>query len=241
LWVRIESTQKPDTHGGALLTSLSTSVQQYRALYSQGRELAKYLMDHVKLDKIATIYSSSFAPEVLVRDGGISSLPACHLYSYRGKRDFLLLAGDSSPMDDQYPFTRLILDYAKECNVNEVYSIGARWTENPVSEFQEPELNGFATDSAGVSELEKMGVKPIKGEPAPFFSSLIVSMAPDWGMRGFKLSVDHGEPSPHPRTTLKMLGLLSARLGFEVNLEDLKSLVKAAPAEKTVDRDAIYT
>ncbi len=229
MWLRFETKGPLKLKDPMLIVAVSTSLQQYKALYSQGRELAKYLLAQVGFEVAATVYSSSFAPEVVVREDGVSNLPACRFYFHEGERDLLLFAGDASPMDDQYEFTRLVLDFAKKAEVSELFSIGARWSENPVSAFEMPEVNGFSTDAEGVARLKKHGVKPIKGEPAPFFSSLVVGLAPTQGIRGFKLSVDHGEPSPHTRSVLRMMEVLSQMGGFNVDLAPLKERVKEAP------------
>ncbi|MDG6994001.1 MAG: hypothetical protein JRN36_03820, partial [Nitrososphaerota archaeon] len=64
-------------------------------------------------------------------------------------------------------------------------------------------------------------------EPAPFFASMVVAMAKDHGIRGYKLSVDHGEPSPHARSVARLLEVLEKLAGFRVDLGELKS--KALP------------
>jgi proteasome assembly chaperone (PAC2) family protein len=240
LWFKLESKELPKLKEPVLLIATSTSVQQYRALYSQARELAKYMLEKMKFEKIATMYASAFAPEVLVKEDGISTLPACHMYLHRGKRDILLFAGDSSPMDDQYEFGEVVLEFARKAGVKEVYSIGARWTENVVSAFQEPEINGFASSVDGAARLEKHGVKLIRGEPAPFFASIVVAMAASYGMEGYKLSVDHGEPIPHARTVKRMLEILSQMIGFQIDYGELKSRIVAPPAMRSPDESNIY-
>jgi proteasome assembly chaperone (PAC2) family protein len=224
----------------ALIVALSTSVPQYRALYSQARELASYMMRKMEFRSVCSIHSSSLPPEVLVREEGVASLPSCSFYLHRGERDILLLAGDSSPMDDQYDFARLVLGYAKEVGVEEVYSVGARWTEPPITSYQEAELNGFATDGEGLKRLEANGVKVVKNEPAPFFASLVVGLAPSFGMRGYKISVDHGEPAPHTRTVIKMLQVLSKMIGFSIDLGELEELATPKPKAKGSDGGSIY-
>lgn len=235
MWFRLVARPLPRLKRPALIVALSTSMPQYRALYSQAREVAKYLLANMKFEEVGAIYSSSLAPEVIVREGGISSLPSCRFYLHRGKRDVLLLAGDASPMDDQYAFTDRVLAFAKKAGVKEVYSLGARWSESPGAPDQEPELNGFSTDRAGAALLKRLGVKLIKGEPSPFFASLVVAMAAESGMKGYKVSVDHGEPSPHTRTVLKMVSLLSRLVGFQIDVEALRSQVKspASPAPRS--------
>ena len=152
----------------------------------------------------------------------------------------LLLTGDSSPMDDQYQFARVLLQYAKDLGVRELFSIGARWTENPVSPDSEPEPNGFATDEAGVAKLKKCGVRIVAEEPAPFFASMVVGMAKEFGIRGYKISVDHGEPSPHTRSVTKILRILSELIDVEIPLDGLSPAEAARPQTRQTGESTIY-
>ncbi|MDG7028484.1 MAG: hypothetical protein JRN16_08760, partial [Nitrososphaerota archaeon] len=97
----------------------------------------------------------------------------------------------------------------------------------PLPAEADPLALGFATDAVGVAKLRKNAVKILAEEPAPFFASMVVAMAKDYGMRGYKLSVDHGEPSPHVRSVAKLLEVLSKMAGFQVDLDELRS--KALP------------
>lgn len=210
-----------------MVVAVSTSMPQYRALYSQARELADYMLKKMKFEKFGTVRTSSFPPEVIVREDGLSTLPECSFYLSRGEHDIVLFAGDTSPMDDQYEFAQFLLTKAKSLGVQELYSVGARWAENPVAPEAEPLASGFATDSAGVTKLRKLGVKVLGEEPAPFFASMVVAMAKEMGIQGYKLSVDHGEPSPHVRSVIRLLEILGSMAGFEVDLSELRS--KALP------------
>ncbi len=240
LWLDFVRTKDVSLNRPALVVAVSTSLPQYKALYSQARELGNYMMRKLSFEEIARIHSSAFAPEVLVREDGVCTLPSCSFSLNRGKRDLLLFSGDTSPMDDQYEFTHLILGYAKEVGVKELFSVGARWTENPLSPDQDPLPNGFATDRVGTAKLEKHGVKLISEEPAPFFASMVVGMAKGYGIRAYKLSVDHGEPSPHPRSVAKLLGILSMLAGFEVSVDELRTEVGTAQQPRQVGDSTIY-
>ncbi|MGD1055280.1 MAG: PAC2 family protein [Nitrososphaerales archaeon] len=236
MWFDFERMRTPTLKNPTMVVAVSTSLQQYQAMYSQARELGEYMLRKMKFERIATIRASAFPPEVIVKDGGISTLPECHFYLNREKRDLVLFAGDTSPMDGQYEFATIILDYAVELGVKELYSVGARWAENPLPPDAEPEPNGFSTDRAGVEKLKKNGVKIVSEEPAPFFASMVVGMAKERGIRGYKLSVDHGEPSPHPRSVARLLGVLSAMSGFEAQLEESKaSSEPSSPSNQTRD------
>lgn len=206
-----------------MVVAVSTSNPQYKALYSQARELAGYLLKNLKFETLGTVRSSAFPPEVIVAEDGISALPACRFYLLRGRKDLVLFAGDTSPMEDQYGFAHFLLKYASKLGVGELYSVGARWAENPLPPEADPIPNGFATDAVGVGKLKKAGVSIIKEEPAPFFASMVVALAKGYGIRGYKVSVDHGEPAPHARSVAKILGALSALTGLDVPMEGLES------------------
>jgi len=240
MWLVVERGKTPVLKRPALIVAVSTSMPQYRAMYSQARELGEYMLNHMKFQRVATIYSSAFPPEVLVRDGGVSTLPHCRIDLSRDGRDILLLTGDTSPMDEQYEFAKVLLDYAAELGVRELYSIGARWAENPLPPEAEPDPNGFSTDAAGVAKLKRNGVKVLQEEPAPFFASMIVGMAGKNGMRGFKLSVDHGEPSPHTKSVGRLLAALSSMAEFRFRTDDRKPEQKPPEQQKEEDSSSIY-
>jgi len=240
MWIDFEAGRNPALKNPALIIAVSTSMPQYRALYSQAREVAEYLLGKMDLRKIGTVRASAFPPEVLVRHDGLSTLPECSFYLSRGKRDLILFAGDSSPADEQYEFAQFVLKVAKDMGVEELYSVGARWTETPLPAEAEPKTTGFATDSEGVTNLRNHGVAILADEPAPFFASMVVAMAKDMGIRGYKLSVDHGEPSPHNRSVLKLLEILSQMASFEVDLGELRSRTVPASQGRRTENSTIY-
>ena len=230
MWLDFQDGASYKPKNAAMIVAVSTSMPQYKALYSQARELAAYMLKKMKFDKLGTVRTSAFPPEVLVRDDGVSTLPECSFYVAKGKNDLVLFAGDTSPMDEQYEFAHFLLEKAKALGVRDLYSIGARWAENPLPPEAEPQASGFSSDSEGVSNLKKHGIKILGEEPAPFFASMVVAMAKDHGIRGYKLSVDHGEPSPHPKSVTKLLEALSSLTGLDVDTSDLKAKMVPATA-----------
>ncbi len=240
MWLDLEETGEQAVKASAMVVAVSTSMPQYKALYSQAREMSEYMLKKMKFEKIATVRASAFPPEVLVREDGASTLPACSFYLSRGKSGLVLFAGDTSPMDDQYEFTQFLLGMAEKMGVEELYSVGARWAENPLPPEADPQATGFATDAVGVAKLKKSGVKILSEEPAPFFASMVVAMAKDHGIRGYKLSVDHGEPSPHVRSVLKLLDILSGMAGFEVDLDELRTKALPTSPARQAGNSSIY-
>ena len=219
MWFDLEKKKSVKLKSPTLVVAVSTSMAQYKALYSQARELGEYLLDNMKFTEVAVVRSSAFPPEVAVRDDGSTELPSCRFYALTGGKDLLLFCGDTSPMESQFEFADSMLEFAEKLGVKEVVSVGARWAENPLPADAEPDVKGFATDKTGVERLKANGVKILEDEPAPFFASLVVALAAERGMRGYKLSVDHGEPAPHPRSVRKLLGALSSLVGVEIPLK----------------------
>ncbi len=223
-----------------LLVSVSTSIPQYQALYSHGRVLADYMTKKMKFERLTSFYSSSLPPEVVTRQDGTVGLPACHFDLHKSKKNLVLFSGDSSPYEDQYEFTDSVLTMAKELGVREVYSIGARWAEPPLSPAESPGVIGFASDSGGVEKLKSNGVALISNEPAPFFASMVVGLAASYGITGYKISVNHGEPAPHHKSVSKMLEVISKMAGFHIDLKDLQVQPSVATTALRSDTGSIY-
>jgi proteasome assembly chaperone (PAC2) family protein len=231
MWERLEVEEKPAVEDSVLLVALSTMAPQYEPLYSHARELSRFLLRKMEFTRFATLYSSSLPAEVTIGEDGLARLHSNHFYSCAGRRRIIMLAGDGSPFDDQQQYAHSVLSYARRLGATEVISIGARWSESPVPPGVPLRPVGFATDAEGVKELEGLGVTITKSEPGPFFPNLVVGMAADYGMRGYKVGVDHGEPLPHPRSLIQILGVVSKMLGFEVDLKELVARAKELERE----------
>jgi proteasome assembly chaperone (PAC2) family protein len=222
-----------------LIVAVSTSLPQYRVLYSQARELAKFMQRKMGFERFASLYASALPPAFLIRQDGSAGLVETHFSLHRGeKRDIVLFTGDSSPVDEQYEFADVVLSYAQKLGVRELFSVGARWTEQPIPALDVPKVLGFATDIQGVQNLESNGVQIIKEEPAPFFASLVVGRAELFGMRGYKLAVNHGEPIPHPKSVKEFLAVLTKMVGFQVDTKELDELAKRMPEILDTDTES---
>ncbi len=229
MWLRLTGESEVHLNDPILIVSVSTSLPQYRMLYSQARELAKYMLKKMEFERFASLYASALPPAFLIREDGAAGLITDRFYHHTGKRDIVLFAGDSAPVDEQYEFVDAVLSYARRLEVKEIFSIGARWTSQPISALDVPKVLGFSTDLTGVQDLMMSGVQIMKDEPAPFFASLVVGQAELYGMRGYKLSVDHGEPFPHPKSVTELLRVLSRMIGFEIDVTELEEEARRMP------------
>lgn len=226
MWQRLDVERTLGEKGSALLVALSTMAPQYAPLYSHARELAKFLMQEAELTALATLYSSSLPAAVAIDGEGVARLQSNKFYSVGDTKGVLMLAGDGSPVDEQQEYAQTVLSFARQLGVEKVVSVGARWSESPLPAGATISPIGYSTDKDGVKDLEGYGVTITKGEPGPFFPNLVVGMAADYGMRGYKLGVDHGEPSPHPRSLIQIVGVLNKMLGMHVETKALAARAK---------------
>lgn len=223
MWKKLEIIlEKKDLRDPVMLVSVSTSNPQFRLLYSQARELGKYLLKKLEFEQIATLYCSAMSPEIRISRAGISDMLSNNFYLHSGKnRDLILFAGHSSPLESEYEYGEIVLDYAKMLGVSELISIGARWSQPVLSPTEAPKVLGFSSDEIGVGKLKDAGVTILKSESAFYFANVIVPLAKLHGIRGYKLSVDHGEPIPHPKSLIAILEVLSKMIQLEIDSSDL--------------------
>ena len=231
MWERIEVEGRPKLRDPVLVIALSTSLPQYKAMYSQGKELGKFMLKNMVFEKLATIYASALPAIAIISDGGSVRLGSASFYNHPAPRDIVLLTGDSSPQEEQYEFAYSVLRYAKGIGVREMISVGTRWTEQVAPPTDIPKVKGFASDEAGVEVLKSHGIEIIRDEPAPFFASLVVGLADNFGMTGYKISVDHGEPAPHPLSVIQLLGVLEKMLGIHAETEELEEKAREMAIE----------
>lgn len=224
-----------------LLISVSTSNPQFRLLYSQARELGKLLIRKLPVKQLAIVYSSAMTSEIRIHRNGTASLLSNSFYHISGEtRDYLLFAGHASPVENEYEYAETVLEYAKKAGVRELISIGARWSEPVLSPLEPPKVLGFASDEQGAEKLKAAGVTLLKNEAAYYFANLIVPLAKLHGIRGYKLSVDHGEPSPHPKSLISILSVLSSLIDLKVDQTDLLSQSKElAEAIKKAEKEGL--
>ncbi len=233
MWKLLEIENQPTlSKDAALIISLSTTNPQFLILYSQARELANFLLAKMEFKRFASLYCSALPAAISVSKDGVADLAGVHFYHVKGKKDIVLLAGFGSPVGDEYEFGAEVLSYAKSLGISEVISIGARWTEEPVPPLETPKVRGFATDEGGTKWLEANGVSLLKNEPAYYFANTVIAMTQVYGLRGCKLSVDHGEPRPHPRSLMALLQVLTKKLDFEIDTSELES--KARELAETI-------
>ena len=98
MWNKLIAREGMALNDPVLIVAVSTSLPQYRILYSQARELAKFMLRKMEFERLGSLYASALPPAFLIRQDGTAGLVGTHFYHHRGqKRDIILFAGDSAP------------------------------------------------------------------------------------------------------------------------------------------------
>ena len=187
MWKMFQTVSEPGSlRDPLLIVCLSTSNPEYKVLYSQGRELGRFLLKKLGFELFSSLYSSALPPEVKVSNKGVGNLASNNFYVYHGeKRDYILLAGHSSPIEEQYEYGDFVLSYAQKLGVKELVSFGARWTETVLPPLDIPKLTGYANDEEGTKLLE---VNPLfekmARERGIFSADLLVKIAETGSIQG---------------------------------------------------------
>jgi hypothetical protein len=94
-----------------------------------GKIALDFVIDEIKAKKVAEFQSHQFPHSVFVNEENLVELPAIEVFAKQfknGKRDLLLLAGDTQPLDEQscYQFSDTVLDMAQQFNCSEIITLG---------------------------------------------------------------------------------------------------------------------
>ncbi|MDD5171932.1 MAG: proteasome assembly chaperone family protein [Candidatus ainarchaeum sp.] len=149
--VIIEKVKMKKLHNAVLLTGLP-------GIGLIGQVVGRYLVEELRAEKVANIYSPHFPHQVFMTKKGGIRLIRNSLYLHKGKkRDVLILLGDIQAMSSvgQYEVAGVILDYCKSMNVTEVLTVGG-YSTGKIAE--ERRVFGVATSDALRNRFKKLGV-----------------------------------------------------------------------------------
>src|SRR5512145_1750532 len=129
--------------------------------------VGKLAIDHViselKCAHLADIYSTSFPPQVVIKNTGTVELMKNILYYVKesgSKHDFLFLTGDAQPVSSkvEYLLGEEIVKIVKNFGVTQIITLGAYITGMFV---ETPRIFGVATDDKGLKLLNSYSISKI--------------------------------------------------------------------------------
>lgn len=196
-----------------------------------GKIAADYLIEKLKMEKLADVYSQYLPPQVFIGDDGVTHLVKNSIYykKFTKKTDVLILVGDfqGTTQEGQYELSYTVLDLAKKFNVSKVYTLGG-YSTGKISET--PRVLGAVTDAGMLEMLKEDGVVFPKGEPG---GGIVGSAGIMLGMGKELFDIDGaclmGETSGYfadPKGAREVIKVLSKILDVDIDLKEIEERSK---------------
>src|SRR2546428_14073362 len=198
-----------------------------------GKLAVDHLIEELKGIPFASIFSSSFPPQVLIQSDGTADLMKNVLYYCKGKsRDLILLSGDAQPVtpESEYEMADEITKICEKLGVKTIYTLAAYIT-GTFSKTQK--IYGTSTSTQIVKEFPKYGIYAMSNGSITGMNGLIIGVGKRKGITGVCLL---GETSGYvvdakaSKTVLealaKMLDLKLDLSGISKKAQDTEQLVR---------------
>jgi len=194
--------------------------------------VGKLAMDHVigELESIhlADIYSTSFPPQVVIKNTGTVELMKNIIYYVKntgGKHDFLFLTGDAQPVSSkvEYLLGEEIIKIAKNFDVRQIITLGAYITGMFV---ETPRIFGVATDEDGLKLLNSFNISKIDNGSISGMNGILLGIGKINNVKGISLL---GETSGYvidANASKYILKKLLAIIGLDISMEDMDKKAK---------------
>jgi uncharacterized protein (TIGR00162 family) len=223
--VIINYLQKPDLKDPVLIEGLP-------GVGNVGKLAAEHLIDELKAEKFADVYSKHFPPQVLVGDNGVAKLVNNELFFIKAQdddsEDLILLVGDYQGMtpDGQYELASRVLDVAKEFKVKMIFTLGGYGMGKVI---KEPRVLGATTSDDLVEKMKSFGITFPKGEPGSGIvgaSGLLLGLGKIMGIDSVCLMGETSGYFADPKAATAVLEVLTKVLKVKVDFKELEIKAK---------------
>ena len=227
--IYIEYLTKPDLKDPVLIEGLP-------GVGNVGKLAAEHLIEKLKAEKFANIYSRFFPPQVLVGDDGVVRLVSNELYYVKQdndkSRDIVFLIGDYQGLtpEGQYELSIKVLEIAEEFNIKMIFTLGGYGLGRMVEKAR---VLGAATSEKLVEEMKKHGVIFQEGEPGSGIvgaSGLLLGLGRIQDIEGVCLMGETSGYFADPKSAQAVLNILTKILNVKIDYSELES--KASQIEK---------
>ncbi len=196
-----------------------------------GKIAAEYLIEKLKMEKLADVYSQFLPPQVFIDDDGVVRLVRNSIYykKIRGKSDLLVLVGDfqGTTQEGQYEISHIILELAQKLNVSFIYTLGGYSTGKIV---ETPRVLGAVTDAEFLENLKENGVVFPKGEPGGGIvgsAGVMLGLGKEiFSMNGACLMGETSGYFADPKGARELVKVLNDLLELKIDLSDLEERSK---------------
>jgi uncharacterized protein len=193
-----------------------------------GKLAVEHIVDELKAELVAEIYSTEFPPQVFVKADGTVKLVNNLLYQApkgpRNGRDLLLLTGDYQGLtpSGQYEIADAVLDLVERHGCREIFTLGGYGLGRLV---RKPKVIGAATDLEMVGRGKELGVEFREEEPGGGIigaSGLFLGLGQLRGMKGICLMGETSGYLVDPHSAQAVLKILTKALDLDVPLGELE-------------------
>jgi uncharacterized protein (TIGR00162 family) len=204
-----------------------------------GRIAAEHLVNELKAEKFAELYSPDFPPQVIIEDDSTVRLFKDDLYYYKAhgkeQRDLLIVLGDHQGLTPQSYFNICgdMLDFAEGYGAKEIITLGGLAIGKM---SKEPSVFGAVTHKQMARDFKKHGVifENRKGQAIAGAAGLLLGLGQLRGMKGICLMGETQGNYVDPKAAKSVLEILNKYLNLNVNLADLDK--KAKETEEMISR-----
>jgi hypothetical protein len=193
-----------------------------------GRLAAQQLVDELKSELFANIYSKDFPPQVMVKRNGAIELIKDELLFYKGKKDIIFLTGDcqASTPKGHYELASTVLDVAESYGTKLIYTLGGYSVGYVV---KEPRVIGATTERDLMKKLKRYGVNFYENHPGSIVGAagLLPGLGKLRGMKGVCLMGETpGYMLADPKSAKEVLKVVTQILGLKIDLTALEKKAK---------------
>ena len=205
-------------------------IEGFPGLGMVGSIATKYLVKHLKTEKVGTLYSPHFPYHVIVSKNGGVRLLRGEFYVWKnetGKNDFIFLIGDSQAqtIDGQFEVANAILDFAQEKNVETIITIGGYRNE-----FEgNPKIVAVSTTPELFERAQKAKALPSEaGTPIVGTAGLLLGLAKFRNLEALCLLGETRGYLPDPKTAKSIIEVLQGLLDITVDVTGLDKEIEKA-------------
>jgi uncharacterized protein len=195
-----------------------------------GRVAAGYLVNELKMKKFAEVYSPHFLPLVILHENAEASMLKCEFYYYKGKRDVVVLTGDTQSISPEghYEFCEKVIDFSQKLGIKEIITLGGFAESDQV---KDPKVIGAVNDKKLLKKYEKFDIDFGKEHTVGTIvgaSGILLGMGKLKNMEGVCLMGETlGLPLvTDPKAADKLLHVLEKVIGIKINLNKLETTIE---------------
>jgi len=200
-----------------------------------GKLAADHLVSAFKLRKVAEYTSSTFPPQVSVKEDGTADPPRGELFyaAVKRGRGLFVFTADAQPTtsEGEYELSEAVVKFAKRCGVKQVYTLAAYITG---SFSKSPKVYGSGTSKGMVGMLGDNGVVLMKDGGISGMNGLLIGVAAIRGLEGACLLGETSGYVVDAGASKAVLELLSKVLDISIDTSKLEA--KAEETSKVISQ-----